>query len=401
MSKFNFSIFNNEFWWFLVIILSLNFLLSFLFSYFFYKIAKKYKILDDPNSNLERKKQVSSVPLLVGNGFTLSSMFFCGVVWLTRKNFVASINPIYFWQGFADDLKFIFDFFPLQSNSNQELELSKVLGLNLQPFQLLAIFGGLIILLVAGFLDDKFQFKTKIMLLPTFLAICLAVFGGNLKIQNLSFSILPAFLEKGFFPYFLAFFWIGLCVSATKFLDGHDGLVGSIGIVNFLAIALVSIFSNVNQPLVFVFSLIWATGILGFLPFNLPNAKAYLGEAGSQSIGFMIGILSILSGAKIATAAAVIGWFIYDFIFVILYRIYNKKNPLIGDRKHWHYRLLDIGFSKIQVLWITILVVGISSFLAIILESSQKFYFLIFQGIAFFCLFVLTEFFGKKVTKIK
>lgn len=392
MSKFNFSVFTNEFWVFLGIILILNFFVSFLLSLGFYKIAKKYQIVDDPSFNPERKNQIKSIPLLVGSGFVVSSMFFCGVVWLVRKNFITSIKPNFLWQNLSNFLKFIFGFWDLQKDAgNQELQISKILGQNLEPFQLLVIFLGLIILLLAGFLDDKFQFKSKVMVLPTFLAISLAVFGGSLKIETLSYPFDKILSENNFLPYILAFVWIGLCVSATKFLDGHDGLVGSIGVINFLVIACVSLFFDVNQPLLFVFSLIWVSGILGFLPFNLPDAKAYLGEGGAQAIGFMIGVLSILSGAKVATATTVMGWFIYDFIFVILYRIWNRKRPLGGDRNHWHYRLLDMGFNKVQVLKITILIVLISSFLGIILSGQQKLYFLMFQAVFFFFLFGITE----------
>jgi UDP-GlcNAc:undecaprenyl-phosphate/decaprenyl-phosphate GlcNAc-1-phosphate transferase len=77
----------------------------------------------------------------------------------------------------------------------------------------------------------------------------------------------------------------------------------------------------------------------------------------------------------------VIGWFILDIILVMLARILQKKSPFSGDRLHWHFRLIDIGFSKLQVLSLTAIIIIITAHLGLYFSSEFKLYVLISQAI--------------------
>lgn len=336
------------------------------------ELAKKWNILDRPESAPDRKKQTKAIPLLGATGFILSSLLFTGLGWLFRKNFF-EIN-------------------------DQFSQLGYELGRNLEPFRLLWVFVGILIILIAGYFDDKYQFSSKIMIAPTFFALLIVVFLGGLKIEIINLPggiILP---NSEFIQYLMAFVWIGICLTATKFLDGLDGLVSTIGIIALLFVSLVTTLPNITQPLIFLFSTIWIAGILGFLPWNFPDAKVYLGESGAQIIGLIIGVLSILSGAKLATASTIIGWFIFDIIFVFGLRLARGKNPLLGDRTHWHHRLIDAGFSKIGVLIFTSAVLTISGVFGLILETKDKIYLFIAQGVILLILFIITTLTSKKVS---
>ena len=143
-------------------------------------------------------------------------------------------------------------------------------------------------------------------------------------------------------------------------------------------------------------SLIWVGGIVGFLPWNFPNAKVYLGEGGSEIVGFVIGSFAILSGAKVATATTVIGWFIIDLIFVWILRVADRRNPLTsGDRLHWHHRLMDIGFSKVQVLGITALILLITSHTGLLVSEEYRIIVLLEQGVFLLLVFLLLAVIGK------
>lgn len=366
---FGFSLF---LWQIVVIFASLNFIFSFVLTKVSLEIAKKLGVLDNPNSAPERKLQKHSIPLLGATGFVFSSLFFTGLGWLFRKN--------------------IFEFL-----GNDYNLLSYELGKNLEPFRLAWVFVGILIIMLAGYFDDKYQFSSKVMILPTFVALFIVVVFGGLKIETISLPFGIDLPNSDYFNYLLAFFWIGICLTATKFLDGLDGLVSTVGIVSLLIISLVATLSNVMQPLIFLFGIIWASGIAGFLPWNLPEAKVYLGEAGAQVIGLIIGVLSILSGAKVATAATVIGWFIFDILFVFSLRLYKRKNPLVGDRTHWHHRLIDIGFSKFGVLFFTVFILIISAFFGLILGTQYKIYLFIGQGLFLLLLFIISSFIPKKI----
>lgn len=359
-------------WQVILIFCGLNLVFSFVLTKISLEIAKKLNILDRPESAPNRKTQKIPVPLLGATGFVLSSMFFTGLGWLYRKNIFENLGDRYSLLSFE-------------------------LGRNLEPFRLVWVFVAIFIILIAGYFDDKYQFSSKVMIIPTFVALLIVVVLGGLKIEvlNLPFGIVVP--DSIYIQYLLAIIWIGICLTATKFLDGLDGLVSTVGIVSLLFISLVATLSNVNQPLIFLFAMIWVTGILGFLPWNFPNAKVYLGEAGAQIIGLIIGVLSILSGAKIATASTIIGWFIFDILFVFGLRILKGKNPLVGDRSHWHHRLIDIGFSKVGVLIFTTVILIISGIFGLILETPDKVYLFVGQGILLLMLFLVTSFLKRKV----
>lgn len=362
------------FWQTVIIFCGLNFIFSFALTKIFIEIARKFDIVDRPESAPNRKTQKVPVPLLGATGFVLSSLFFTGLGWLFRKNIFENLGDNYSLLSFE-------------------------LGKNLEPFRLAWVFVGILVIMLAGYFDDKYQFSSKVMILPTFVALLIVVVLGGLKIEviNLPFgSFLP---QSDFIQYLLAFIWIGICLTATKFLDGLDGLVSTVGIISLVGIAIVATLSNVMQPLIFLFSLIWIFGILGFLPHNFPDAKVYLGEAGAQIIGLIIGVLSILSGAKIATASTIIGWFIFDILFVFTLRIIRGKNPLVGDRSHWHHRLIDIGFSKIGVLVFTTLILIISIIFGLVLDTPDKIYLFIGQGVLLLILFVITSSVSGKIRK--
>jgi UDP-GlcNAc:undecaprenyl-phosphate/decaprenyl-phosphate GlcNAc-1-phosphate transferase len=330
--------------------------------------SQNWHILDNPQLDSSRKFQKQPVPLLGGLSFILT----CGLgsifIWLVHKN----------------------DLFGMQQYLGQNLNY---------VFKMIWIVAAGLILTIGGILDDKFSFSTKWLALSVFIGLTIAVFGGGLSIGSLSFPFDKIVPNSNLLSSFLAFVWIGLCICATKFLDGHDGLVSSVGILNLVVIALIASFSNINQPLIIIFALIWASGILGFLPYNLPDAKIYLGESASEIIGFVIGVLSILSGAKIATTSGIIGWFIFDLLLVIYLRKKAGKSIFRAGREHWHFRLFDSGLSKGQVLFVTILILIISSLFSLFLPTALKLFSILGQFVILIVIFIFTQRKAKKLNK--
>jgi UDP-GlcNAc:undecaprenyl-phosphate/decaprenyl-phosphate GlcNAc-1-phosphate transferase len=261
------------------------------------------------------------------------------------------------------------------------------LNLGITTANLFWILISVIILVVGGYYDDKYHLPPKKMFVPILASLLIAVIGGGLKIEVLSYPFAAILPNIGLLHSLFAFIWIGFCLTATKFLDGLDGLVTTVGIIGFFSIASVSLFANVNQPLVFGFAMIWAAGLIGFLPYNFPDAKLYLGEGGSEIIGFVVGVLSILSGAKVATSGTVIGWFILDIILVMVARLVQHKNPFRGDRLHWHFRLIDMGLSKLQVLSLTAIIIIITSQSGLFFPTEYKVYVLLSQAVILLAVF--------------
>jgi UDP-GlcNAc:undecaprenyl-phosphate/decaprenyl-phosphate GlcNAc-1-phosphate transferase len=348
-----------------LILALLAFVLSLFGTWLSLSLARRLQIWDDPKSEPSRKKQITVVPLMGATGTVIVATGLNGFTWLANK----------------------FDIFGLR----------QLLEHNLTPFRLAWVFVSLAILLVAGFLDDTGKASNKWRFGLVGLALIISVFLGGLQIPSLSAPFNEFLPNLAFLPQILAFLWLGFCLFTTKVLDGHDGLVASVGIVGFLTIASVSLFPNVYQPLIFVFALVWAFSLIGFLPFNFPHARLYLGEGGSMMIGFMIGVLSILSGAKVATTGTVIGWFIIDLLFVWFLRILDKRNPLTSaDRNHWHQRLHDIGLNKYQVLSFTVMVILVSGQLGLQLATQNKVFVLVSQGVFLLLVFGITFYYSQK-----
>lgn len=265
------------------------------------------------------------------------------------------------------------------------------------------LLGGLIICLV-GFWDDKYNIKTKSFIGP-FCAALVAI-GTGITIGYITNPFLAGTGPYGrALLYFggalgsiLSFLWLLVMMYTTKFLDGLDGLVSGIGAIGAVILFIVSLFWDVPQSGTSILCLILAGSCLGFLVYNWHPASIFLGESGSVFIGFMLGILAIISGGKIATALLIMGIPLLDLAWVVLRRIFKeRKSPFTGDRKHLHFRLLDAGFSHrgavLFLYFLTLLFGSVSLFL----QSQYKMLTLAILFIIMMILaFILTKLPSKK-----
>lgn len=133
-----------------------------------------------------------------------------------------------------------------------------------------------------------------------------------------------------------------------------------------------SLTEKVNQPITATIAIIFCGSLLGFLFYNFNPAKIFLGEIGSTLSGFILGILSIILGGKIATVLLVMGIPILDVAWAIIRRIFYGQSPFKADRTHLHHRLLDIGLSQKQAVAILYSISAFFGILAIFLQSFGK-----------------------------
>lgn len=304
----------------------------------FKKLALKLNILDTPVQ--ERKIHTKPTPLLGG-----LALFFA-----------FTITTLIFWStGFISDIK-------------------------ITNFQVMTILIGGLILMIGGTLDDKYNLKPVQQLIAPILATVLVLYGG-IKIQFIT-NPLGGTLE---FPIMLgiifAFFWILGMIYTTKLLDGLDGLLAGITTIGALIIFGVSLFWDVPLSGTSMLALILAGSALGFLIFNWYPAKIFLGEGGSVFVGFILGILAIISGSKIATALLIMGIPILDVIWVIFSRIRQGNKLATGDRNHLHFRLFDLGMSHRQVVITLYTITTIFGLTSLFLHSLGKAIALVFLAI--------------------
>ena len=158
----------------------------------------------------------------------------------------------------------------------------------------------------------------------------------------------------------------------TKLLDGMDGLVAGISAIAALVIFGLSLAPQVRQEQTALLAIIFAGSLLGFLILNFHPAKIFLGEGGSTLAGFMLAVLAIVSGGKIATTLLVMGLPLLDMVWVILLRLARRQSPFTGDRKHLHFKLIEIGLSEPQAVLLLYALTGIFGLSALFLQSRGK-----------------------------
>jgi len=141
-------------------------------------------------------------------------------------------------------------------------------------------------------------------------------------------------------------FWLGLMMNTVNFLDGLDGLATGVSLIAGIMLFVNSAFRlEPAQTSVSLLPLALVGACAGFLLYNFNPARIFMGSSGSYLLGYTLGALSIIGGAKMATILLVMGLPLLDVVWQIGNRLSRGKNPLHGDRGHLHFRLVDRGYS--------------------------------------------------------
>lgn len=253
------------------------------------------------------------------------------------------------------------------------LIFNPVLGVEKIKSQLLAaLISGTIIFLV-GVADDMRPLSAKIRLLFAAAAalICSLYVPWLAKITNPFGGYIELGAAAGTV---LVFLWLIGMTYTVKILDGLDGLATGVAAIGAFIILLLTSSAKFYQPNVALVSAVFLAACLGFLVFNFYPAKIFLGESGSMFIGFMLGILAIIGGGKLATALLVMAIPIMDLVRVIFKRIRRGQPVFTGDREHLHFRMLDIGFSHRQAVLLLYFLAFLFGLATLFLQSRQKLY---------------------------
>ncbi len=140
-------------------------------------------------------------------------------------------------------------------------------------------------------------------------------------------------------------FWIGLMINTVNWMDGVDGIAGGVSMIAALMLGIHALRLEPAQYTVAVVPLALAGATAGFLVFNFPPAKVFMGDAGAEFIGYVLGVSAIIGGAKFATVLLVLGVWILDVAWLIVSRMLAGKSPTTSGRDHLHQRLTDAGHN--------------------------------------------------------
>ncbi len=252
--------------------------------------------------------------------------------------------------------------------------------------QLASLLLGCLILVAVGVLDDIRDLSPGIKLAGQFLAAGVALAGGigitavtnpfggviDLSWGRTNFEVLGAQFHITPIANILSLLWMVGLANTINFLDGLDGLACGVSGIAAVVMFVVAVRPNVHQPAVALLAIILAGAALGFLPHNFYPAKIFMGDSGAYFLGLTLAMLSIYSGAKLATAALVLGFPILDALWAAVRRIMRGVSPFKADRQHFHHLLLEAGLNQRQAVLVVYAVVALFGMVALTSSSMVK-----------------------------
>lgn len=200
-----------------------------------------------------------------------------------------------------------------------------------------------------GFVDDLKPLGARVKLVGQ-IGTALILYSLGVSIDILSNPFGNGSLALGWWSLPLTLLWLVSIPNIVNLIDGMDGLAGGFGLFLSLTLAFLGYYSG--QPDVLVVSLAMAGALAGFLIFNLPPAKIFLGDGGAYLIGFFIASVSLFTSNKGSIIGALLvvivalGVPILDTLFAIIRRAIRGVSIFNADAEHIHHRLILLGYSK-------------------------------------------------------
>ncbi len=210
----------------------------------------------------------------------------------------------------------------------------------------LALFGGVIVAMVLGFIDDRWQIRARYQFLGQLLLAVIALAGrhpvrpdrepvpgpGRAFGANFDFrTILEVRLSADFVirpvPILLTTLWIVGMINCINWIDGLDGLSTGVSLIAAVTLGIIAITAAPIEPLVALLCAVLAGSLAGFLPWNFHPARVFIGTAGVMVVGYVLAVLSILGSAKVAVALLVLGVPIIDTFWIIIRRLASGASP--------------------------------------------------------------------------
>ena len=249
-----------------------------------------------------------------------------------------------------------------------------------------------LLLVLAGLWDDIWKMKALIKLFIQ-VAAALILFYSGLRIAVFTNPFVGKEMQLPFLiSLFLTVFWIVGIINAINLIDGLDGLASGFVFISGLCLLFVGLY--LKTPTTIILLSILCGSSLGFLFYNFPPAKIFLGDTGSMFLGLILAVTA-LSGLqyKVVTSVTLLipicalSLPLSD-IFLAIWRRYIKKTSIfIADKKHLHHRFLQLGLTQRQVVvifYLSTIYFGIIAFLFVLIPNEYALLLLILLGMGLF-----------------
>ena len=311
----------------------LSFLISFISIHFFIKQASYLKLIDHPD---KRKVHKNSTPIIGGLGI-------------------------------------IFTFFIIFLFSN-------IIGIKIisfSKFELFVLLSGSIIIILTGLIDDIKGISAFNKFLFQIIAASIVVIGiKNFQLVNWPLS---DYFNSNIYNSILSIFYIVSILNAMNLIDGLDALAGGISIIITISFIFLSLLSGLAIEDIYILFILLGS-LTGFIIYNKPPAKTFLGDSGSLFIGWIFSIISLMYAQKTSFSLSILipimslGLPAFDVIFVMLKRFNNKhdynlkvrfKNIFTPDNNHLHHLIISSGVSKKKTIFLLYFLAIITNCIAI------------------------------------
>jgi UDP-GlcNAc:undecaprenyl-phosphate/decaprenyl-phosphate GlcNAc-1-phosphate transferase len=229
------------------------------------------------------------------------------------------------------------------------------------------------LIFLVGFVDDLRPLGARVKLVGQIGAACI-LYGLGVSIDELSNPFGEGHLYLGLWSFPLTILWLVAIPNIINLIDGMDGLASGFGL--FLCVTLGFVGHMNGRPEVVFIAAVMSGALGGFLIFNYPPARIFLGDGGAYLIGFFIASTSLVSATKGSIMAALLvmivalGVPILDTFFAIARRALRGVPIFRADAEHIHHRLILLGFSKTRALIalysvsVALSLIGISIFIS-------------------------------------
>jgi len=276
------------------------------------KVMLRYEIVDRPAA-----RRINTIPVPRGGGLAVSAAFLlvAGVYLIVNQG--AGSVPV---------------------------------PLSLDPSDFAALLLGGAVAAALGAIDDLLDLRARLQLIGQ-LALAGSAVALGITIDFIANPFGgPLLRVSGPIAAGLTIFWIVGMINSINWIDGLDGLSSGVAFIAAVTLGLISLTTQVAQPLIAVLCFMLAGALLGFLRWNFHPASIFAGTSGVQFVGYTLAVLAILGTAKVAVALLVLGVPIIDTFWIIVRRVSQRRSPFTPDRTHIHHRLLDLGLSHRQTV---------------------------------------------------
>ena len=258
------------------------------------------------------------------------------------------------------------------------VSIASILGvIGFSPSMFYILLAGIFILLY-GFLDEKLDLPWYVQIVLQILVAAMVIIPGT-RIEVLQIPLIGTWyldsIQLASIPIGevgITFLWIVGLMNVINWLDGVDGLAGGVGVIAATVLIGLTLQPAIFQGEVLLLAGLVAATYAAFLWFNWNPSRIFMGTYGSMFLGFILAVIAMYSGGKIATASLVLAFPIIDAIFVITQRTAAGQSIFNADKRHFHHKLLAVGFSPRQVVGIIYFLSGFFGVTALILQTRGK-----------------------------